>query len=516
MKYRPTLLAILDGWGFRNDQTANAIALAHPTFITHLAGTYPSTHLEASGESVGLPAGLMGNSEVGHLNLGAGRIVYQDILRISKSIDDGSFFQNRALLDVFQFAASRGGKIHLMGLQSDGGVHSALKHLLGLLEMAYRQKVKRLFVHGFLDGRDSPPKSALPFIEKIEKEFRRIGTGAFGVIVGRYFAMDRDQRWERLEKAYRALVPGEGRMAASAVEALEKAYERGESDEFVEPTIVAPHGKIESQIEDGDGVIFYDFRADRARQLTCALTQDNFSGFKIRQPDIAFCGMTEYDATFHLPAAFGPEKIKNTIAEVWSKAGLRQFHVAETEKYAHVTYFFSGGREEPFPGEDRLLIPSPKVATYDQEPEMSALAITEACLERIAGGNYDCIVVNFANADMVGHTGNLEATEKAVKIVDEAVGKLADAILDRGGLMVVTADHGNAEMMSDPKSGQAHTAHTTSLVPLLMIGKGLEGRMLQEGGKLADVAPTILDVEGIPVPSEMTGKSLLLERAAKR
>ncbi len=508
MKYRPTLLLILDGWGVREDGRSNAIQMASPQHMTQLAHAYPSTVLEASGESVGLPEGLMGNSEVGHLNIGAGRVVYQDILRITNAIKDGSFFRNKAFLDLFSFAKTHQGRVHLMGLVSEGGVHSSLDHLLALIELAARERFQSLFLHCFLDGRDTPPKSALHFVAQVEASFKTFGVGKTASVSGRYYAMDRDNRWERVEKAYRAMVLGDGRSARSPNEAIEIGYERGETDEFVLPTVLLSKEKPIARIEDGDGVIFFNFRADRARQLTRALTDPNFSGFRLPQPKIAFCSMTQYEASCQFPVAFPPEHLVNTLSEVWSQEGLHQFHAAETEKYAHVTYFFNGGREDPFKGEDRLLIPSPKVATYDLEPEMSASLLTDACLTKIAENKYDCYVVNFANPDMVGHTGNLEATVKGVQVVDACVGRLAEAILARDGLLVITADHGNAEIMYDPKTNQPHTAHTTSPVPLIFVGKGLAAMKCLPGGILADIAPTLLLTQKLRVPGEMTGKSL--------
>lgn len=512
MRYRPTLLIILDGWGISPESPHNAITLAAPKFMTDAAKKFPFATLEASGESVGLPKGLMGNSEVGHLNLGAGRIVYQDIVRIGKAIQDGSFFKNEAYLDIISNVKKNNGKLHLIGLVSDGGVHSSFEHLIALIRLAKQKSVPSLYVHPFLDGRDTPPRSALKYIEMLENNLK--GIGKIATVSGRYYAMDRDKRWDRLEKAYRALVLGEGPTASSAKVAIEESYARGESDEFVLPTIIASEGKI----QDGDGVIFFNFRADRARQLTRAFTDPNFSGFKLPQPKISFCSMTRYesirrhprngDDAFNVKVAFPPQNLKNTISEVWSREGLKQFHTAETEKYAHVTYFFGGGREEPFPGEDRLLIPSQKVATYDLKPEMSAGEITKECLSRIDQNQYDCIVLNFANADMVGHTGNIPATVKAVQFLDRCIHQLVESVVGRGGLAAITADHGNAEMMFDLKTNQSHTAHTTGLVPFICIAPDLEGKKMKPTGILADVAPTLLALQNIPVPSEMTGRSL--------
>lgn len=451
----------------------------------------------------------MGNSEVGHLNIGAGRIVLQDIVRISQAIADGTFFNNKAILDVFSFAREHKGKVHLLGLLSTGGVHSSFDHLLALIQMAFKQKCNALYIHAFLDGRDMPPKSAIPLIDKLQEKFRETGVGEIASVSGRYYAMDRDKRWDRLEKAYRVLVLSEGNQNSSARRAVEEAYARGETDEFIQPTALTSNGKPIAKIEDGDGVIFFNFRADRARQLTASLTRSDFSEFKLPRPKISFCSLTEYDVSFETPVAFPDQVLANTISEVWSKAGLTQFHTAETEKYAHVTYFFGGGREAPFPNEDRLLVPSPKVATYDLKPEMSAFEITQACLSRIAENRYDCVVMNFANADMVGHTGNLEATIKAIQVVDECVGQIVDAVMKHQGIIAITADHGNAEIMEDSKSGQPHTAHTTSPVPFILVDSKRKGVPLRAGGILADVAPTILQVQELAIPSEMTGSSLL-------
>lgn len=502
------LFIILDGWGIGPDSPYNAIKLANPAAMNRLVVEYPSTELEASGKHVGLLEGLMGNSEVGHLNLGAGRVVPQDIVRISNSIQDGTFFNNKEFLDLFSFAKSHGGKVHLLGLLSEGGVHSSFDHLLALIELSVRSGCRSLFAHPFLDGRDSPPQSALPLLEKLEQALQRAG-GKIATICGRYYAMDRDKRWDRLEKAYRALVLAEGEKAATASEGVERGTARGETDEFLLPTVIHNHGTPVAKIEDGDGIIFFNFRADRARQLTSALTCSDFTGFKLPRPDVRLCTMTEYDASFTVPVAFKKENLTHTLPEVWSEAGLTQFHTAETEKYAHVTYFFSGGRETPFPGEDRLLIPSPKVATYDLAPQMSAPALTEACFFRILEKRHHCIVMNFANADMVGHTGNLQAAIKAIHVVDGCVERLVNAALQNQGIVIITADHGNAEMMADPATGTPHTAHTTSRVPLILVHPGMRGWKLRGEGKLADVAPTILEIQEMTVPIEMTGESLL-------
>jgi 2,3-bisphosphoglycerate-independent phosphoglycerate mutase len=514
IKYKPTLLIVLDGWGLREESESNAVKLSKTPAMDHLIKEFPHTALQASGEFVGLPKGLMGNSEVGHLNIGAGRIVYQDIVRISRAIQDRSFFKNSNLLKIFSDAKKNQRKVHLLGLLSDGGVHSSFEHLEALIQMAKQEQIQHLIIHAFLDGRDTPPKSALIYLERLEKVAKKFNIGLVGSVSGRYYAMDRDKRWDRLEKAYRALVLGEGIKIHSAREAVLNAYERGETDEFVLPTLIIPDSKKEAAlIQDGDGVIFFNFRADRARELTAALTTQNFPGFQLKQPKISFCGMTRYDDQLTVSVAFEDENLKNTISEVWSQQGLKQFHTAETEKYAHVTYFFGGGRETPFPGEDRLLIPSLKIPTYDLQPEMSAVSITETCLEKIQSDAYDCIAMNFANADMVGHTGNLKATIKAVEVVDTCIGKLTEAVLKKKGLAAITADHGNAEIKWDPAAQQPSTAHTTNPVPFIFVCENMKGKKLKKDGILADIAPTILLAQGIKPPAEMTGKNLLLNES---
>jgi 2,3-bisphosphoglycerate-independent phosphoglycerate mutase len=509
---RPLLLMILDGWGINSDRENNAIALTDPPVMGRLLREYPSTQLTASGMSVGLPEGQMGNSEVGHLNIGAGRIVYQELTRISKAIRDESFFRNPVLLDCIAKTRDSGGRLHLAGLLSDGGVHSHNTHLYALLELARREGIGEILVHCFLDGRDTPPKSALGYLAALEEEMRRIGLGRIATITGRYYAMDRDNRWDRVEMAYRALVNGEGKSSASAGSAIAESYDDGMTDEFVLP-VVLTNGEVPvGTLRDGDGFVFFNFRSDRAREITRALTDPEFAGFpRSVRPNLAsFVCMTEYDETFHLPVAFGPEELKNILGEVVSRAGLRQLRIAETEKYAHVTFFFNGGNETPFPGEDRVLIPSPKeVATYDLKPEMSAYGVADELITRINGDIYDFIVLNFANADMVGHTGVLKAAMKAIAAVDVCVGLVVDAVLSRGGILLITADHGNAETMVG-ESGNPHTAHTCNPVPFLLVDDSRKKTRLRPG-ILADIAPTVLDLLGIPQPEEMTGTSLLAE-----
>ncbi|HOP39661.1 MAG TPA: 2,3-bisphosphoglycerate-independent phosphoglycerate mutase [Geobacteraceae bacterium] len=506
----PLLLIILDGWGIRPERENNAIALAEPPVMGRLCRTYPFAELQASGMAVGLPEGQMGNSEVGHLNIGAGRIVYQDLTRITKAIDDGTFFENAALLDCMAKTRAADGRIHLAGLLSDGGVHSHNTHLYALLDLARRQGIREVFVHCFMDGRDTPPMSGEGYIAALEDEMKKIGVGRIATVIGRYYAMDRDNRWERVEKAYSAMVRGEGVMADSALQAIRKSYEDGVTDEFVLPTVIRDRNGPVGLIRDGDGFIFFNFRSDRAREITRAFTEPAFAGFTpdLRPRFASYVCMTEYDETFGLPAAFAQEELKNILGEVVSKAGLRQLRIAETEKYAHVTFFFNGGSENPFPGEDRILIPSPKeVATYDLKPEMSAFKVAEELLARLKENSYDFIVLNFANPDMVGHTGVTAAAVKAIKTVDECVGKVIDTVLALGGSAIVTADHGNAESMVD-ENGNPHTAHTCNPVPCVLVGDAGAGRRLRSG-VLADLAPTVLEILGIPQPAEMTGTSLL-------
>ncbi|BCV20193.1 2,3-bisphosphoglycerate-independent phosphoglycerate mutase [Moorella sp. Hama-1] len=505
---RPLMLMILDGFGLGPEGAGNAISQGRLPNYRRLLAEYPHTRLQASGEAVGLPAGQMGNSEVGHLNMGAGRIVYQELTRISKAIREGSFFTNQVLVGAIRSSRERGGALHLMGLVSDGGVHSHLDHLYALLDLAQREGLERVYIHAFLDGRDVPPASAAGYLEQVEGECRRRGVGALASIMGRYYAMDRDRRWERTERAYRALVAGAGHQAPSAGEAIQASYAREITDEFVEPAVITRDGRPLAVVQDGDSVIFFNFRADRARQLTRAFVDRDFEPFA--RPggrlDIEFVCLTQYDVTIPAPVAFPPQVLKNVLGEVIAAAGMKQLRIAETEKYAHVTFFFNGGVEEPFPGEDRLLIPSPKVATYDQKPAMSAREVTEAVLERLA--NYDLIVLNFANPDMVGHTGDLAAAIAAVETVDECIGRIVRAMTGRRAPLLITADHGNAEEMREP-DGEPHTAHTSNLVPFILVDERYRQASLRAGGALEDVAPTVLQILGLPQPAEMTGQSLL-------
>lgn len=509
----PLALIILDGWGVSPSEWGNAIHLAMVPNFTYLQANYPSTILKSSGERVGLPEGQMGNSEVGHLNIGAGRVVYQDITRISRAIRTGEFYHNKVLEEVMQTVQAEGKALHLFGLLSDGGVHSHLNHLYALLEMARRFQLRHLFIHAFLDGRDVPPTSGITYIEEVENKCRELGVGEIATLCGRYYAMDRDQRWERVAKAFNALVYGEGEQVTAASEALQDSYAKGVTDEFVTPRVVVDsQGQPKGMVQPGDGVIFYNFRADRARELTRAFTDHDFDGFPRREgyPNVHYVCMTQYDVTIPAPVAFPPQTLTNTLGEVLAEHNLKQLRIAETEKYAHVTFFFNGGVEAPNPGEERLLIPSPKVATYDLKPEMSAPEVTERVLSEIKRDLYDVIILNFANPDMVGHTGVLDAAVEAVQVVDRCLGQVIQGVLEKGGVALVTADHGNAEQMFEGEQDEPHTAHTTNPVPLILVGERYRSRQLREDGALEDIAPTILEILGIPRPPEMTGHSLIL------
>jgi 2,3-bisphosphoglycerate-independent phosphoglycerate mutase len=511
-KRKPVLLVVLDGWGIRQDREANAIAIARTPNMDGLLREFPSTVLETSGLAVGLPEGQMGNSEVGHTNLGAGRIVYQDLVRINRAIEEGSFFSNDALLLACRRAREAGGALHLMGLVSDGGVHSHVDHLAACLELARREGVERAFVHAFMDGRDTPPSSGLGYLAEVEKRLRATGYGKVATVAGRYFAMDRDKRWDRVALAHAALVAGDGHRAASGVAAMEGAYARGETDEFVKPTVIVDAGgKPVGSVRDGDAILFFNFRADRAREITRAFTQEGFHDFERKAvPRLsAYVCLTEYDKTFGLPVAFPPQDLTEIFPEIVSHAGIAQLRCAETEKYAHVTFFFNGGRETVYPGEDRILVPSPRdVKTYDHKPEMAAREVTDRLVEAIGTGRHGFVLVNYANPDMVGHTGLVDAAVKAVEVVDECVGRLWQAARARGMAMVVTADHGNCEQMTDPVTGQPHTAHTLNPVPFILADPDFKGAKLRAKGVLADVAPTLLEVMGLPQPKEMKGLGL--------
>ncbi len=505
----PILLAILDGWGIgRDDDPSNAIVQAGTPNISRLTASYPSTSLACSGEAVGLPDGQMGNSEVGHLNIGSGRIVYQELTRISKAIREGDFFTNPVLLDVIRQVKESGRTLHLMGLLSDGGVHSHLDHVVALLKLAHLHGIERVYVHAFLDGRDTAPSSAAIFVDALEARMQEIGVGHIATIIGRYYAMDRDKRWERTERAYSALVYREGFHAASARQAVEDAYARGETDEFVQPTVISTCPGCGIQAD--DGIIFFNFRPDRARQLTRAFIFSDFSEFSRHNGyfPVHYTSLTQYDEKFNVPVAFPPQYLKDTLGEIISRNGLTQLRIAETEKYAHVTYFFNGGEEIPSEGEDRQLIPSPKVATYDLKPEMSAFELTEKILEAVRSRKYDVIICNFANGDMVGHTGVMPAVLKAVRTVDECMGRIAAAVLEQEGTLIITADHGNADMMVDPVTGEPFTQHTTNEVPFILVSDAHKNCHL-DTGILADIAPTILDLADLPQPDSMTGRSLI-------
>jgi len=509
---KPLMLMILDGWGLNPEKKANAIANANTPYYDKFLQEFPNTTVNASGLAVGLPEGQMGNSEVGHLNLGAGRIVYQDFTRVSQDIKSGNFFKNPALVWAMDKALEGNKSLHLFGLLSDGGVHSHIDHLKALLDMAKMKQLQKVYLHAFLDGRDVPPANAKIYIDEIEEYMEKIGVGRIATISGRYYAMDRDKRWDRTEKAYNAIVFGEGLKASSAVEALEQSYERKETDEFVVPTVVTQaDGKPVATVEPGDSIIFFNFRPDRARQLTYAFCNEEFDGFARKRGffPVNYVCLTEYDVTVkNARVAYGPESLENIFAQVLSEAGLRQLRIAETEKYAHVTFFFNGGVEKAYPGEDRVLIPSPKVATYDLKPEMSAYEVADKVIEKINEDIYDVIILNFANPDMVGHSGIYEAAVKAIEAVDECMGKVVRCVREKGGTVLITADHGNAEQMLDYETGQPHTAHTSNPVPLILVSD--MPYKLRSGGKLADIAPTMLELLNIEKPKEMTGESLLL------
>ncbi|MDI6817160.1 MAG: 2,3-bisphosphoglycerate-independent phosphoglycerate mutase [Actinomycetota bacterium] len=509
---KPVVLCILDGWGENPDLEGNAVAAADTPNLDHYEEAYPFSTLMASGEAVGLPEGQMGNSEVGHLNIGAGRVVYQEITRISKSIRDGDFFENAALLAAFSGCTKEGRAVHLMGLLSDGGVHSHEEHLFALIDMAKMNGVERLYIHAFLDGRDVLPKSALEYFQRLETKMQDTGLGRVATVIGRYYAMDRDNRWDRVKMAYDAMVYAEGERAYTAAEAVISSYKASRVDEFVVPTIIIDR-ELDSPVatvDRDDSVIFFNFRADRAREITRAFIEDDFTDFDRgpRPPEVSYICMTQYDANFDVPVAFPPQELTNVLADVLAAHGLRQLHVAETEKYAHVTFFFNGGEEKPKPGEARVLIASPKVATYDLKPEMSADEVADVVVNAIGSGEYDFIVVNFANGDMVGHTGIFEAAIKAVEAVDRCVGLIVESVRSAGGIILITSDHGNADKMTDSGHDQPFTAHTTNEVPLYFITD--EHLRLAGGGILADIAPTLLDVLKIEKPAEMTGQSLIV------
>jgi len=503
---KPTLLMILDGFGIRTEVCGNAVIKAQKENLDKLFATYPHTTIGASGMDVGLPSGQMGNSEVGHLNMGSGRIVYQELTKITKEISDGSFDLNIALNQAMTFANDHKSSLHLIGLLSDGGVHSHIDHLIALIDLAKIKQVKEVYVHAFLDGRDTPPRSAQVYIDKLEAHMNTVGLGEIVTISGRYYGMDRDNRWQRVQLAYDAMTIGAGEKAASASEALEMAYARGENDEFVLPTVLVNPAIC---ISEQDAIIMFNFRPDRAREITRCFVDPLFEGFKRLKvyTDLCYVCLTQYDLSMpSVSVAFSPQSLNNTLGEYLSRLNLKQLRIAETEKYAHVTFFFNGGVEKPYPGEDRILVPSPKVATYDLQPEMSAYQVTEKVVAAIKTNAYDVIVLNFANPDMVGHTGILSAAIKAIETIDVCVRKVVDAVLDQGGQLILTSDHGNAEKMLDEQC-KPFTAHTLSPVPFMIIGA--PPLTLRAHGILADVAPTLLALMGLDAPKEMTGKSLI-------
>lgn len=501
---KPLVLMILDGWGYREAAPDNAITTASTPVMDKLWQNYPHALVDGSGSAVGLPKGQMGNSEVGHVNLGAGRVVFQDFTRISKSIEDGEFFTNPVLTNSVTAAVDADGAVHIMGLLSPGGVHSHEDHIIAMIELAARQGAKTIYLHAFLDGRDTPPKSARPSIERIEALFERLGVGRFASLSGRFYAMDRDNRWERVEQSYSAIYHGRGQHTAmNAFEALDAAYERGESDEFVTPVTIGQPVTIDN----GDAVLFMNFRADRAREMTRAFTDDNLDTFERghQKKLSAFVMLTEYAAGLNADCAFPPEPLHNVLGEWLAKQNKTQLRISETEKYAHVTFFFSGGRETEFDGEKRVLIPSPNVKTYDMQPEMSSEQLTDELVNAIESGEFDTIICNYPNGDMVGHTGSFDAAVKACEAVDHSVGRVIEALTSVGGEALITADHGNAEQMSDASTGQAHTAHTSELVPFIYVGRKASPR----DGVLSDVAPTMLHLMGLEQPAEMTGTTLM-------
>jgi 2,3-bisphosphoglycerate-independent phosphoglycerate mutase len=505
---RPVALIVLDGWGYRPETDGNAIALANTPVWDALWRRGSRTLLEASGLRVGLPAGQMGNSEVGHLNLGAGRVVMQDLVRISTAISDGTFYANPALVGACRQVKDKNGTLHIMGLIGTGGVHAIDEHLCALLDLANRQKVARVAIHAFLDGRDTMPKSALGYMQQLLEHIRKIGSPAkIASVSGRYYSMDRDRRWERTEIAYKAIVDGEGTEVTDPLEAIREAYESGKTDEFILPVVVTEHGKPVARMEDGDSVICFNYRSDRMRQFVRALTDPAFDGFASRRPKVSVTTLTNYDKTLKVAVAFEPTSMERILAEVLSSNGLCMLKTAETEKYPHVTYFFNGGVEQPYPCESRVLVPSPKVATYDLQPEMSAAGVTDALCEGISSGEQDFILCNYANADMVGHSGSIPATIKAVETVDRSLSRVLKTAETAGVRLIVTADHGNAEMMIDPATGGPHTAHTTNPVPFVVVDWDQEQR-LRTGGALCDVAPTILSMLGIEQPPQMSGVNL--------
>ena len=509
MSKKLTMLMILDGFGINEQVEGNSVKLANIPHLNEILKKNPYTMIHTSGLEVGLPEGQMGNSEVGHTNIGAGRIVYQDLAKITKSIEDGDFFMQPELVKAIENCKANNSKLHIMGLLSDGGVHSHNRHLYALLEMAKRKDFEDVYVHCFLDGRDTPPASGEGYITDLENKMKEKGVGQIATLSGRFYAMDRDKRWERVKEAYNAMVKGEGETALSAISAIEESYQKEVFDEFVKPTVIVNKNKEPiAKIEDGDSVIFFNFRPDRAREITRSIVDKEFDGFETQKINTYFVCMTPYDETMpNVEIAYKKEEIRNTFGEYISRRGLTQLRIAETEKYAHVTFFFNGGEEKQYKGEDRILVPSPKVETYDLKPEMSAYEVTEKVVEAINSEKYDCIILNYANPDMVGHTGSIDAAVKALETIDECVQKVVDAINEKNGVLLITADHGNSEQMIDYKTGEPHTAHTTNPVPLAIIGMPTVKKLKE--GRLADLAPTMLDIMDLEKPDEMTGESLL-------
>jgi len=507
---KTVLLTILDGWGLGSKCPTNAIEIANDTTFCSLIAQYPHTELFAHGEYVGLPEGQMGNSEVGHLNLGAGRTVYQDLTRINKSVKDGDFFTNPEFLNAIEHIKKTNSAVHFMGLVSDGGVHSSMGHLFALIDLAKKHDLEKVYVHAFLDGRDTPPKSAYKYLAQVEEKLKQENLPRIATISGRYYAMDRDQRWERVEKAYNCLLLGEGNHSASSAEAIQASYDSDISDEFVLPTVTSDDN---TRIKDNDSIIFFNYRPDRAREITRAINMSDFSGFERKKvlKNIYYVCMAQYDETFGLPIAFPPQSMKGLLTDVLEEHGIKQFRTAETEKYAHVTFFFNGGKEKAYATETRVLVPSPKVATYDLQPEMSAPKVADEVVKALKSGEYNFIMVNFANPDMVGHTGMLDAAVKAVETVDNCLKKIVDTVKEVNAVMLVTADHGNAECMEDPETHKPFTAHTNNPVPFIIVNNP-EKIELKESGTLADVAPTILDIFGIDKSPEMTGESLIIKK----
>ena len=511
MYKKSLVLMILDGWGEGEKCARNAVALAQPNNFYRLQDSYPDTCLNTSGKYVGLPWGQMGNSEVGHLNMGAGRIVYQEITRINNAIEDGSFYTNPAFLAAAEEARSRAGAIHLMGLVSDGGVHSHMEHIYALLKLCQTQGVDHVYLHKFLNKRDTDPHSGIKYVARLQERMQELGTGKIATVMGRFYAMDRDKRWKRVHRAYQAMVMGQGHLALDPLDAIQQSYEAEISDEFVEPVVILDEqGSSRGRIKEGDSIIFFNFRADRAREISHALVDEDFEYFPREiWPAPHFVCMTQYDITLNTPMAFAPQSLDNTLGEWIAQHNMKQLRIAETEKYAHVTFFFNGGVEQPNPGEERILIPSPPVETYDLKPEMSAQEVTDRVIQEIDRDYYDLIILNYANPDMIGHTGNMEAAIKAVHTVDICMQKVVERVLQKEGIVLITADHGNCEDMICSLTGACLTAHTTNKVPFILVSEEHRGLPLRSGGSLQDVAPTILDLLGLEIPLEMTGRSLI-------